>query len=160
MTLLSGARAWLLFGPGAAAPALWSGRHEFSAALLPTVVAPERRRRLTSTRGSVIGAAVALTGLVDVEEGYNCSVFVGGGSLVIGASAGSGYGRPCAPGVPPSTDCPALIFKINGAGPDSLGRFVIKGGPGIVVQSENGVIRLTSTISGASTGEPGCQETN
>ena len=87
-----GAHVWLLFGAGVSIPLGWSGRQTFNSALLPTVVAPERGRRLSSTRGSLLGHDTVLTGMIDVEEGYNCNVFVGGGSFVIGASSGAGMG--------------------------------------------------------------------
>lgn len=84
---------------------------------------------------------------VYLQNGYNTTLGINGGKIVLGISPGAGLGKEC----PDQTQSPLYgMFYVNGQHVDSDGNFTVYAGPGIKIGSGswNGIPGITVATDG------------
>lgn len=98
----------------------------------PALLHFQDRHQLTSVSADT---GLPLTGIVYIEEGYNCSTqfLLASGTIRISAIRGAGAGLYC--GDPPvgSIVCSDVLLRINGLSADDLGSFMLGAGQGVII---------------------------
>jgi len=105
-------------------------------------------------------APIEVAGNITLVPGYNVEVSqdTNRKRISIDARVGAGKGKPPEIQLPPSDiDCADLIYFINGQSPDWLGRFFLRAGPGMKIETDPedpNRLLLTATVD---RGKPRCK---
>lgn len=139
------------FGPVADMLAWGYGTYTF---VNPPEIEPTRlgfqggHRVLSIRAGGTVLPRDVLTGVIYIQEGYNCQALVKDDTVVLNAIKGAGAGISCDELDATVVSCGDVLLRVSGLKGSGDGNFMLVGGPGVEVTTEpaNHTVIIRSTV--------------